>query len=160
MADTITINELKKELEKRSGAEITKYCLRLCRFKKENKELLGFLLFEGDDIPAFVQDRRVTIINMFTEVNTSHVFYAKKTIRKILRYINKYIRIAGNKQVEAELLIQFCLSLRKVYPSYYRNRQLNNLFKNQQKKIFTAISSLHPDLQYDLGKELEMTLDG
>ena len=156
MADIISINEIKKELEKRPGTDIIRFCLRLCRFKKENKELMGFLLFEADDIQSFIREKRGEIRELFTDLNTSHVFYAKKTIRKILRIINKYNRITGSKHVEAELLIQFCLSLQSTFPSFGRNRQLKNLYEKQQQKIVSAIATLHPDLQYDLEKEFKI----
>jgi hypothetical protein len=35
-----------------------------------------------------------------------------------------------------------------------KSRQLINLFENQLKKIDAALSSLHPDLQYDLRKQI------
>ena len=41
-----TINELKQELQNIPPAKVTELCLRLARFKKENKELLTYLLFE------------------------------------------------------------------------------------------------------------------
>ena len=40
-----TIIELKQELNNTSPAIVSELCLRLARFKKENKELLTYLLF-------------------------------------------------------------------------------------------------------------------
>ncbi len=48
-----TINELKQELEHLSAAELKELCLRLAKFKKENKELLTYLLFEAHDTEAY-----------------------------------------------------------------------------------------------------------
>ena len=45
-----SLNELKKELEYRDKKELLSFCMRLAKFKKENKELLTFLLFEKDDL--------------------------------------------------------------------------------------------------------------
>ena len=42
-----TVAQLKKELQFKSQEEIMELCLRLARFKKENKELLTYLLFES-----------------------------------------------------------------------------------------------------------------
>jgi hypothetical protein len=39
-----SILELKQELQHTSSKEIVELCLRLARFKKENKELLTFFL--------------------------------------------------------------------------------------------------------------------
>ena len=55
-----SIIQLKKELENKSNADLITYCLRLSKFKKENKELLTFLLFEADDISKFSEDVKVT----------------------------------------------------------------------------------------------------
>jgi len=51
-----SINEIKKNLEKRDFNELLEYCIRLTKFKKENKELLTFLLFEADDIPGYIEN--------------------------------------------------------------------------------------------------------
>ena len=40
-----TLNELKHELSHLPAEELLDLCTRLARFKKENKELLTFLLF-------------------------------------------------------------------------------------------------------------------
>ena len=44
-----SIHEIKQELVNFKTAELTSLCLRLVRFKKENKELLTYLLFEAQD---------------------------------------------------------------------------------------------------------------
>ena len=51
-----SITEIKKDLEKRNAKELLQYCLRLARYKKENKELLAFLLFESDNIPVYLEN--------------------------------------------------------------------------------------------------------
>ena len=50
-----TITEIKKELKFKSSEELALLCLRLSRFKKENKELLTYLLFESEDEEAFIK---------------------------------------------------------------------------------------------------------
>ena len=50
-----SIQEIKKDLEKRDKKELLAYCLRLAKYKKENKELLGFLLFEADDLTGYIE---------------------------------------------------------------------------------------------------------
>ena len=44
-----TVSQLKKELQHRNPDELLQLCLRLARFKLENKELLTYLLFEADN---------------------------------------------------------------------------------------------------------------
>ena len=150
-----TINDIKKDLEKRSANELLSYCLRLAKFKKENKELLHFLLFESDDTANYIENIKQETDEMFLEINMSNVHYIKKSVRKILRYINKNIRFTGSKQIEAELLIHFCNGIIKNSMPLKKSRQLSNIYESQLKKIEAVLTTLHPDLQYDLKRQLE-----
>lgn len=149
-----SINELKKELERKNNADLITYCLRLSKFKKENKELLTFLLFDADDITKYTEDVKLHLIDLFEEINLKHIYFAKKGIRKVLRQANKFIRMAASKQVEAEILIQFCNSFKILPLSFGKNKQLANLYNTQIDKIEKTLSTLHPDLQYDLKRQL------
>ena len=150
-----SINDIKKDLEKRDFKELLSYCLRLAKFKKENKELLGFLLFDSDDILSYIENVKQETDELFMEINKSNIYYIKKSIRKILRNVNKHIRFSISKQVEAELLIHFCNCIITNSIPIEKSRQLINLYDTQLKKIDEALSSLHPDLQYDLKKQLK-----
>jgi len=44
-----TINEIKQELQSLPPVRLSEICLRLAKFKKDNKELLTYLLFEAQD---------------------------------------------------------------------------------------------------------------
>ena len=149
-----SINEIKKELERQNHADLINYCLRLSRFKKENKELLTFLLFEADDISRYTEDIKAHIVDLFKDINLKHAYFAKKGIRKILRQVNKFIRMAASKQLEVEILIQFCNSFKMLPLSIANNKQLVKLYNTQVEKINKALSSLHPDLQYDLKRQI------
>ena len=150
-----SINELKKELERKNNADLITYCLRLSKFKKENKELLTFLLFEADDISKYIEDVKLEIIDLFKEINLKHIYFAKKGIRKILRLANKFIRLTAAKQAEAEILIQFCNSFKTLPLSLSNNKQLAKLYNTQIDKIEKALAALHPDLQYDLKRQIK-----
>ena len=50
-----SVRELKLELQDRSPKEVMELCLRLSRFKKENKELLTYLLFETSDEQMYIE---------------------------------------------------------------------------------------------------------
>jgi hypothetical protein len=149
-----TINELNTGLSQLDKKELLSFCLRLAKFKKENKELLTYLLFEAGDIDNYIENVKKEITLSFTEINNSNVYYIKKSVRKILRYINRNIRFTGSKQAEAELLIHFCNSISEFSIPLSKSKPLENLYEIQLKKIDLAISSLHPDLQYDLKKKL------
>lgn len=148
-----SVNEIKKELNELSNTKLVELCLRLARYKKENKELLTFLLFEADDEPLYIKHINEEITIGFTEVNTTNVYYAKKTIRKILRIANKFIRFAGSKTVEVEVLLHFCTNFKGLGMKWQKSTALNNIYQGQLKKIKAAIDGMHEDLQYDYVKE-------
>src|SRR5476651_1909858 len=105
---TATIQELKQELQGVAPTRLLDLCLRLAKFKKDNKELLTYLLFESHDEEAYINSVKELMDEGFTELPKATVYLTKKSLRKILRITNKYIRYSGSKQVEATLLIYFC----------------------------------------------------
>lgn len=149
-----SLSELKKELSTLKPADILACCLRMAKFKKDNKELLTYLLFEINNEAAFIEHVKSEMDEQFAEVN-SNVYFAKKTIRKILRLTNKQIKYSGLPQTEIELLIYFCKKLIATKLKISSNATLNNLYQNQLKKINKSIAKLHEDLQYDYKKEME-----
>ena len=151
---TATIQEIKQELLALPHNELAELLLKLARSKKENKELLTFLLFESNDIAGYIEGVKKEVEAAFLDMNISHVYFAKKTIRKVLRITNKYIRFSGSKQAEAELLIHFCKLIKDSGIKIDKNPALKNLYQNQLKKIEKAMDTLHEDMQYDLQKLL------
>ena len=139
-----TINELKQELVNAPASTLVELCLRLARFKKENKELLTYLLFEAHDTSAYIKAVKEEMALQFADINKSNVYFVKKTLRKILRSAKKYMAI-----VEVELLIYFCESMKELNISIDKNPVLHNIYQNQLKNINKALKGLHEDLQYD-----------
>ncbi|MES2849954.1 MAG: hypothetical protein V4685_12920 [Bacteroidota bacterium] len=150
-----SVNELKEELKELPANRLVEICLRLAKYKKENKELLNYLLLESGDEQAYINAVKNEITTEFETVNSSNLYFAKKTIRKILRITNKHSRYIGTKQAEAELLIYFCTVLRDSGISFEKSTALNNLYQAQIKKASKAIDTMHEDLQYDYKKELD-----
>ena len=151
-----TINELKQELFNETPARLTELCIRLARFKKENKELLTYLLFEAHDTNAYINSVKKEMDIQFETINKSNVYFVKKTLRKVLRITNKFIRYSGSAIVETELLIYFCSLVRGLDFEINNSTVINNIYQNQLKKINKAISTMHEDLQYDYLKEVKI----
>jgi hypothetical protein len=149
-----TINELKQELVNTPAQALVDLCLRLARFKKENKELLTYLLFEVHDTSAYIQSVKDAMALQFADINKSNVYFIKKTLRKVLRTARKYIRYSGLPTVEVELLIYFCQLMKDLNISINKNPVLLNMYEGQLKKINKALTGLHEDLQYDYLKSL------
>jgi len=150
-----SLKEIKTELNHRSTQELLELCLRLSKFKKENKELLTYLLFESADEEAFIQSIKDQVESNFEMINTKNFFYIKKSVRKILRELKKFIRYSQKKETEVELLLYFCAKLKEVKPSIKRNTTLSNIYLRQLEFIKKKVSSLHEDLQYDFNLEIE-----
>ncbi len=150
-----SINEIKQELTHQPANKVVELCLRLGRFKKENKELLTFLLFEAHNIPEFIESSKIEIETEFEAINTTSVYFVKKSLRKILRIVNKYCRYSGLATVEIELLICFCEKVNELKSSFKTNLVIFNIYQAQLKKITKALASLHEDLQFDYQKQID-----
>lgn len=157
---TATLKEIKTELDLLHPNRIQEICLRMAKFRKENKELLTYLLFESDDEAAYLKAVKSAVSELFKEINKSNTYYAKKTIRKILRVANKYIKYSGSKQTEVEVLIHFCRHLNRSGIPLTANSVLGNLYHRQVQRIRKALATLHEDLQFDYSKEMEALLKG
>jgi hypothetical protein len=152
---TRSISEIQQELKTLDKKEIVQYCLRLIKYKKENKELLSYLLFEAADEKSFVQDVKQDVDVLFSEINTGSVFFIKKSLRKILRYTNRCIKYSGIKQTEIELRLYYCKKIRDARLPISNSLVLTNLYNREVEKIKTVFTKLHEDLQFDYKDELE-----
>lgn len=150
-----SVKEIKDELGSLSSSQLLDFCLRLAKYKKDNKELLSYLLFYHQDEEGFLQDVINEINNLFQEVNTRQLYLAKKTIRKIIRISNKYARYSGNKSTEASIVIYLIRSINVLPLKKEESVALTNIYSSLVKKANTIISTLHEDLQYDFLKELK-----
>ncbi len=151
----VSVVTIKKELKHRSSEELLELCLRLSKFKKENKELLTYLLFESHDETGYIETVKAEIDAQFEGINTKNYFYIKKSVRKILKTVKKYSRYSLKKETEVELLLHFCTVLKDFKPSIFKNVTLTNSYERQIALIKKIVSTLHEDLQYDYHLELE-----
>jgi len=150
-----TIAQIKRELKQRDYEQLLEICLRLGKFKKDNKELMTYLLFEQDDEQSYIQMIKYEIDDDIDEINRSHIYYSKKSLRKVLRKLNKYIRYSGNKQTEVDILIHFCSSIKNSGIRIERSRVLINMYDRLLVRIDKALDKLHEDLQADYKVVLE-----
>lgn len=153
-----SVNELKEELKSLPASTLVDLCVRLVKYKKENKELLNYLLFESHDEPAYREAVKREIDEAFTVINSSNLYFAKKSIRKILRITGKYIKYTGSKQTEVELLLYFCSALKKSGIPFQKSTALNNLYVSQLNKAEKAMEGMHEDLQYDYRRDMDKLL--
>ncbi len=149
-----SLADIKHELKERTPEELLAICLRLGRFKKDNKELLTYLLFEAGDETSYIQLLKEDIDDMMDEINMDHLYYVKKGLQKIVRTLNKSLRYSGQKQTEVEVRMYFCKCIKGAGIAIERHTTINNLYHREIKRVNKALSGLHEDLQADYQTEL------
>nr|WP_319999730.1 hypothetical protein [uncultured Draconibacterium sp.] len=150
-----SLSNIKKELKNLPPEVLQDVITRLAKYKKDNKELLSYLLFEAYNEDEYIRQVKEEIDLEFMSLNQSSFYLAKKTIRKVLKTTKKHIRFSGKKETEIELLLYFCKKLKDSRLNYKRSRVVFNMYLNQVKRIQKVISMLHEDLQYDYREELD-----
>jgi len=121
----LSLKQIKDELKHREPLELIEIVLSLSKFKKENKELLTYLLFEADNEDGYIESVKSEITEQFTLINTKNYYFMKKGARKILTNTKKFIRYSKKKETEIADMIK------------------------------KAIAKLHEDLQYEYNLELK-----
>ena len=129
-----SVVEIRKELAGLDKESIKQLCLRLARFKLENKELLTYLLFEADNEEGYINSIKTQLDDHFNEINTNSYFYIKKSVRKILRRVRKFSRYSNCPETEVELLLYVCHQMLKIKPSVLKNKTLTNRCEKKVRK--------------------------
>ena len=91
---------------------------------------------------------------LFHSLPSGNVYYVKKSLRKILRIVNKQIKYSGIKQTELELRLYFCSKIKEANVPLRSSTVLYNLNEGQLKKIKTVLTHLPEDLQYDYHRDI------
>jgi hypothetical protein len=151
----VTIKELKDELSDCAPKHLRDLCLRLARFKKENKELLTYLLFESSNEALYIEGVKKEVDEQFELINRKNYRFIKKSFSRILRSIRKYSKYSQKKETEVEFLVYFCTKLKELTPLLQKNRALLGFYEKQIMAIRKKIFQLHEDLQFDYNVILE-----
>lgn len=151
----VTVKELKTELKNRSHNELLEICLHFSKFKKENKELLTYLLFESENEEEYISAIKSEIDVQFRQINTRSNSTTIKGVRKILRTVKKDIRYSKNKITEIELLLYFSERLKDFINPKKHLYVLKNVYNRELEAIKKKITKLHADLQYDYELRME-----
>jgi len=146
-----SIAELKKGLLRLDHGELLDACLRLARFKKDNKELLTYVLFLCQDEKAFANSLCQEIDEQFSLTPNAH----KKTLRKLIRWMNKCMRFTKVQDTEIQVRLHFCRALRSSKTPIRRSKVVVNMYNGQLKKVRKVIEKLHEDIQFDVEREVK-----
>jgi len=148
------LQDIKKELQHLSSVQTAELILRLARYKKENKELLAYLLFDAGNEQAFIEKIKAEVGFMFSQL-PSQSYNAAKYLRKILRLIGKYTKFIGSKQAEIDLLLNFCYNYIEYTDRKTSYKPMRLILVRQVQKINAQIKKLHEDLQFDYAQEYD-----
>jgi hypothetical protein len=152
--NTYNLQSVKKELQHLSSGQIAELCLRLAKYKKENKELLSYLLFEADNEQSYITGIKEEMDALFAEQPT-HYYYIAKSMRKILKLITKHTKFMASKPAEIDLLLHYCQQYVNHVDRRTGYKPLKQLLHKQLEKVAKLIGALHEDLQYDYKAEFE-----
>jgi len=145
---TYGLQDIKKEIQHLPAPQLAELCLRLARYKKENKELLAYILFEANNEAAFIEKVKAEAGFMFSQLPVRS-YDAAKSLRKILRLLTKYTKFTGSKETEIDLLLSFCNNYVDYIDRKISYKPLRMILSRQLLKIRTLVGKLHEDLQYD-----------
>jgi hypothetical protein len=156
--DTASLHEIKKEINTLDPETIAGLCMRLAKYKKENKELLNYLLFEAHHEQNYISSVKENIDDLFNDIPAPNLYLTKKTLRKILRFVNKQIKYSGIAQTEIELRVHYCLKIKEARVPLTEGTVLFNLYQQQLIKINKTLMKLPEDIQADYQREIEIVM--
>jgi len=146
------LSEIKKELRALSPENMIEICIKLAKYRKENKELLSYLLYDSENPLFYAENVKSELLEEFYKLK-KHGYAAAKELRKILRILERSAKYTRSAEVEVVLLLWFCKNyliyadLRTAY------KPLQTIFLRQTDKIRKLIAKLHEDLQFDYSSE-------
>lgn len=152
--ETRSLAEMKKEMQHIPHKELVEICLRLGRYKKINKELLQYLLFEKDHETAYVARIKDIISTRFAEMPQNSLFFSTKYIRKTLRLCKQYGQYSSDAQTPVQLNLHFCEELIACRHYWQGYTAIEGILQRTLLSTRKDIGKLHEDLQYDYEKQV------
>ncbi len=149
------LKDIRSQLNDASQKELVEFVLRLTKHKKENKELLTYLLEFKDSDEAYISMVQNEIKSTFESLNKSSHYVLVKGLRKLLRITKKYIRYAQSKKIEVECLLYFCSCLQTLPTRQLNTKAIEGLLEKQLEQVEKSLAKLHEDVQFDYQGILE-----
>lgn len=150
-----SLAQIRKEIKILPREEVVALCEKLIKYKRDNKELINYVLFEADDEDAYVEAIKADVSEAFCATNTRGFYLAKKSIRRALRIANKYIKYSDVPETELDVLLHFCEELHDLDINFRRSKVLVNMYERQLVKINDIYSDLHEDLRFEFADRIK-----
>jgi hypothetical protein len=144
------MKELKRHLETLPQREVVTHCMKLARYKHDNKDYLNYLLFESVDPGAFSKRLKEAVDEGFSALDKDkNLFFTKKGLRKILRMVTRYSRYASDPALTCEWHLYFCSKLSESGIPYESSPVVLNMYIGQLKKVSKLFETMHEDVRFD-----------
>ncbi len=150
-----SVETIKAELKQMPPKQVLDLLLRLARFKKENKELLTYLLFESNDEESYIQQIKQEIKEELEKIDGLPAYQYKKQFRKIQRKINKPIKYTGSKSSAVELYMYMLRMISEKKKTVFIHSFLEKSSQQYINKIEKAIPGINEDLVHDIKRQLQ-----
>lgn len=158
MIKPASLKVIKQELSLLSHQELIQIMLKLVRHRKENKELVSFILFDSKDETSFTQQMKLDMDELMEPVTRFNYATSLKYIRRVLRNTKKVARYSAHNEMEVELLMHFCSILKSKNLPIKDVKALSKMWDRCIQSMLKGISTLHDDLKYDYQTELDCLL--
>ncbi|HQQ94170.1 MAG TPA: hypothetical protein PLQ93_06420 [Bacteroidia bacterium] len=138
------------------ASDLIELCIKLARYKKENKDYLDYLLFSASDRDRYLNDIKSDMELQFGSIDPAqNLYYIKKSLRKIQRSLNRFSKYFNDKAFTVELHLHYCKCLKNSNIPFRKSQQLVQLYERELIRILSLVSSLHEDLRADYAGLLE-----
>ena len=158
MKEMPSLSDLQKELKEQSVKDVLRIAMRLAKYKKENKELLYYLLHFSGNESGYVEMAKEEMTTDFNEINRTNLYLAKKTLRKVVRKANKYVKFSDVDQTDLEIRMHLCLLMCNSGIKFHGSKVIMNIYKGQVLKIEKTFSKMHEDLRHDFKREYDLIM--
>lgn len=152
--EKFSLSEIRKELSFAGAEELRIICLRMARFKKDNKDHLAFLLFQKEE-PEFIQSVKEEVTEALADIQRMHVYQARKVLQKTLSMLIKYKKFCLSRVFEIEVMLHFIKTMQSKQISEYTPSYIGQFYKKQQLKLVKILESLDEELFMDYKQEVE-----
>jgi hypothetical protein len=150
-----SVETIKAELRQLPPKEVLDLLLRLARFKKENKELLTYLLFESADEAGYIEQIKAEIKEELEKIDGLPAYQYKKQFRKIQRKINKPIKYTSSKTAAVELYMHMVNIINEKKKTIFIRAFLEKNLVQYISKIEKLLPGISDDLAHDIRRQLE-----
>ncbi len=150
-----SIDTIKQELKQRTPKQVLDILLHLARFKKENKELLTYLLFEATDNEAYVRQVKEEITDALHQIDGLPAYQYKKQFRKMQRKLGKPVKYMNNKSATIELYMHVIEQISADRKTSFIRAFLDKVAEQYIRKIEKILPAVPEDLAGDIARRIQ-----